>query len=167
MQFLEKDLETIIYETDNTKLQSKGLDINGVKKRQLKIGNYGIADLVTFRTDIDQQKNKLLEITVYELKQKQLTIGAFLQAVRYCKGIRNYLIKHRQSPVLFYFNIVLIGRDIDVTSSFVYLPELLFNFEPVEFSIFSLSMLTYNYEIDGLTFNPHHVYSLTNEGFNG
>lgn len=49
MNFLEKNLEDIIYETNNKYLRERGLFINGIKKRQLRIGNYGIADIVTFK----------------------------------------------------------------------------------------------------------------------
>ena len=49
MSFLEKDLEDIIFETDNDLLFEHGLFIDGQKKRQVRIGNYGIADLITCR----------------------------------------------------------------------------------------------------------------------
>lgn len=45
--FLEKTLEDIIFETSNDDLKERGLWICGNKKRQVKIGNYGIADLIT------------------------------------------------------------------------------------------------------------------------
>jgi len=48
MKFLEKDLEEIIFNADMKDLPEKGLHFTGVIKRQLRIGNYGVADLVTF-----------------------------------------------------------------------------------------------------------------------
>ena len=51
MNFLEKDLEEIIYNTDKEMLTERGLPYHPFEtfKRQLKIGNYGIADLVSFK----------------------------------------------------------------------------------------------------------------------
>ena len=46
MKFLEKDLEEIIFETSNKELNERGLFVYGKKYRQLRIGNYGVADLV-------------------------------------------------------------------------------------------------------------------------
>lgn len=83
MKFLEKDLEDIIFNADNESLQSRGLEIRGFKKRQLNIGNYGIADIVTFERSnyIDEEyaeyvggENKTHSrpiITVYELKKNK------------------------------------------------------------------------------------------------
>ena len=52
MTFLEKDLEQIIFETPKEKLQEKGLVIKGKLLRQIKIGNYGIADLKIGRAHV-------------------------------------------------------------------------------------------------------------------
>lgn len=46
-EFFEKTLEDIIFNTDNELLCEHGLLISGKKLRQVKIGNYGIADLIT------------------------------------------------------------------------------------------------------------------------
>ena len=100
MKFLEKDLEDIIWESDNIKLRKRGLSINGIKKRQLKIGNYGIADLVTCYKSINDFNNGLI-VTVYELKKEKAGISAFLQALRYCKGIK--LIYRKGNLILMYF----------------------------------------------------------------
>jgi hypothetical protein len=48
MNFLEKNLEDIIFETHENKLRDRGLEISGKKLRQLRIGNYGIADMITY-----------------------------------------------------------------------------------------------------------------------
>ena len=71
MKFLEKNLEDIIWEASNEKLQERGLNISGKKLRQLRIGNYGIADLVTFDRDYyhTEYLHPFLNITVYELKK--------------------------------------------------------------------------------------------------
>ena len=52
MKFLEKDLEDIIFEAPREELAKRGLHIEGKMYRQLRIGNYGIADLVTIQRPI-------------------------------------------------------------------------------------------------------------------
>ena len=49
MKFLENDLEEIIYTSGRDVLEQRGLTINGKLLRQVKIGNYGIADLIEFQ----------------------------------------------------------------------------------------------------------------------
>lgn len=132
MDFLEKDLEEIICNADYAQLYERGLDINGKLFRQLKIVTYGIADLVTAeRIDIhyDNQyelftENKsLLRITVYELKKDKIGISAFLQAIGYCKGIKRYL-ENKRNFTDFIIEIKLIGRLLDSSGEFCFLPDL-------------------------------------------
>lgn len=168
MKFLEKDLEQIIYESGIDAVNKKGLPINGKMLRQLKIGNYGIADLITFQRPFYEtvpnaygttyKRREQGVITVYELKKDRVSIGAFLQAVRYTKGIRSYLEK-RNKLHLYDIKIVLIGKEIDVDGAFCYLPEIL-NMETnlIEF-------YTYTFDIDGILFTEKMGYSLINEGF--
>lgn len=152
MQFLEKDLETIIFETPNEVLQERGLDINGIKKRQLRIGNYGIADLVTCERVWDYDLDTMvMQITVYELKQNNLGPEAFIQALGYAKGIKNYLKSRGIYPN---FKIVILGK-IKPNGNLLYLTDF-YN---------DMSLYTYEYNIDGLTFKHHTGYALVNEGF--
>ena len=117
MEFLEKDLEEIIFEADRNDLIERGLNIRGKLFRQLKIGNYGIADLVEvsrFRKDGWHEGSQIeprLFITVYELKKDKIGISAFLQALGYLKGIRQYL-RVRKPNIEFILHIVLIGREM-------------------------------------------------------
>lgn len=177
MTFLEKDLEEIIYESFNKdsgkELKARGLPIYGKIKRQLKIGNYGIADLVTFEKDYDYIQEPLYQvddvnnktagvfhtyvepkpiITIYELKKDKIGISAFLQAIRYAKGIKRYLNKY---DTYFEIRIVLIGKEIDISGSFPYLVDI---FENIEF-------YTYKYEVDGLKFYNINGCYLIEEGF--
>jgi hypothetical protein len=81
MKFLEKDLEDIIWEASNERLQENGLDISGKKYRQLRIGNYGIADIVSVTKPYYHEyfkKHQKGIITIYELK-KELIKYASLQ----------------------------------------------------------------------------------------
>jgi len=177
MKFLEKDLEEIIYETynDNPKeLQKRGLYLNGKIKRQLRIGNYGIADLVTFERDIDYEYNPdrfidkdgvktmifecyinpKLVITVYELKKDKIGISAYLQALKYVKGIQSYLDKREFNNNVEY-NIVLIGNELDTSGSFCFIPNFSSN----------VKFYTYSYGVNGIKFRNKEGYVLTDENF--
>ena len=166
MEFLEKDLEEIIYNADKDLLAKKGLYINGILKRQLRIGNYGVADLVTFKREYDERYYStrrfipVLRVTVYELKKENINISAFLQALCYVKGIDRFFEKRNFNfPVI--FNIVLIGKQIDKNSSFIYLTDYLFNRDMSDF----LDLYTFKYNIDGIQFKIESDYKLTDEGF--
>jgi hypothetical protein len=148
MDFLEKDLEQIICETPNNILRQKGLIIRGRKLRQVRIGNYGIADLVTYDRD-DQD----IHVNVYELKKEKIGISAYLQALGYAKGIRSYL-KKRCPDRWVSISISLIGRDLDTSGNFPFITDFT-----------TCSFYTYHYDFDGLTFKRHSGYTLTNEGF--
>lgn len=154
MKFLEKDLETIIYETDNVLLQDRGLDVFGKKLRQLRIGNYGIADLVTYYRENDGPFiNPELVVAIYELKQNNVGIETLIQSIGYYKGIRSYL--KRKYPNLNYtINIVLVGKTFS-DGNFIYLPDI---FDKIR-------VYTYDYEIDGLRFTERGGYKLVEEGF--
>lgn len=174
MKFLEKDLEQIIFETNNEALQERGLWLRGKKIRQLKVGNYGIADIVTidrpFRLSGGHNHIKGL-IQVVELKKDKVGVSAFMQALGYAKGISSYLEK-RGLLDLFTIEIVLVGKHIDKNSSFIYLADLMQKNE--EQYIYAgegnnnicISCYDYDMNIDGLTFKEHSGYKLIDEGFN-
>ena len=172
MKFLEKDLEQIIYETNYIDLLKSGLYVWGKKKRQLKIGRYGIADLVyidrpRYHTGIGSMVKGTIH--VIELKQNKISVSAFLQAVRYVKGIQRFLMIHKPNLIeCFDFNIILIGSQLDLDSSLCYLPEL-FSFEcdgrdVDRMSRTSVHLYTYSYEFTGLKFIEHSRYKLNQEG---
>ena len=165
MEFLEKDLESIIWESDNEKLQEKGLDIYGKKFRQLRIGNYGIADLVTIEKNYFEIEKTypFLNITVFELKKEKAGISAFFQAVRYCKGIQTYL----ESRKIFQFklNIVLCSKKIDTESDYIFLCDLINSSTFGQGKIHSLTNYSFKFTIDGIEFKDEYGYNLTNKGF--
>lgn len=169
MKFLEKDLEEIIYEADKDFLDKRGLYLDGKLFRQFKIGNYGIADLVSISKDyrdpyFGQKTFPFLTITVYELKKDKIGISALLQAIKYVNGIKSYLNKRKIYNVN--YRISLIGSDIDITGSFCFIPELIGHDELIgNDKISSIDFYTYEYKIDGVYFKNHYGYVLTNEGF--
>lgn len=162
MRFLEKDLEEIIFNSDKKEILKRGLYLPKYLKRQLRIGNYGIADLVGYELsfDDDSWNGKKMNINIYELKQDKISVSAFFQAIRYARGVKSYIEKkHYLKLHNTAINIILIGRSIDLSSDICYLREL------ISSSAFSISLVTYSYDIDGLNFKNHQGYILTNEGF--
>lgn len=174
MEFLEKNLEDILYENMKTnygrsELFKRGLDCIEPNremfnvKRQVSIGNYGAADLITFNkwliNPADKKVYEKATLSIYELKKDTINIKTLLQITRYLKGIKRYLEKRKNFKTKFQTNIIMIGKDIDVSSDWVYL-----------FDIYKLPINIYTYEITlkGLRFNNIYLddYDLTNDGFN-
>lgn len=160
MEFLEKDLEQIIFETPNEYLQFAGLELFGKKKRQLRIGNYGIADIVAFRRFFNYYTD-FLHITVCELKKDSINISTFLQAIRYVKGIDQYL-KFRKFKHKVRFSIILCGKTINLNSDLIYLADLV---DCSDNKLIDINFYTYDYKINGLKFEKHNNYKLIDEGF--
>lgn len=174
MDFLEKDLEQVIYEATDDQLSELGLF--GRRFRQLRIGNYGIADLVFVERDYTLSfypenkdvkiNNYGLKITVCELKKDKIGISAFLQAVGYCKGIARYLEKRQFRN--FYFEILLMGRDLDTSGSFPYITDLFHNHsDECKFSngVNSVHFYTYKYGFNGIKFSLENGYKIINNNF--
>lgn len=169
--FIEYDLEEIIYGADRNELIKRGLDIseNAILFRQKKIGNYGISDLISVEKQCTPIECKpYLNINIIELKKDKIGISAFLQAAGYAKGIHSYLIEKR----MFYnykLGITLIGSSIDTSGSFCFLPDMIKSldvFSPhTNGEIDHLTIQTYSYKIDGIYFKTETGYSLTDEGF--
>ena len=174
MSFLEKDLEEIIYTSGRDALDKRGLTINGKLLRQVKIGNYGIADLIEFERPCydGPERNWFVpgRITIYELKKEQIGIAAFLQSLSYAKGILEYL-RHKKKNRQYIIDIVLIGKEVDDKGSFCFIENNLLlqndfydkttHFEDKG----TISFFKYKYGIDGLYFENMSGYDLTNKGF--
>lgn len=178
MDFLEKDLEEIIYLSDKDALSDKGLHLSGVLKRQFKIGNYGIADLINVYKPYFSRSVKFDDkyhvihnkgiIEVIELKKDKIGVSTFFQALNYVKGIKSYL-EERNCSELFNFKIVLIGKSVDLNGSFCYLADL-FNLQTdnsyiEDECVVSVDLYTYSYDLDGIKFKQIHRYNLINKGF--
>jgi hypothetical protein len=172
MKFLEKDLEEIIYTSGRDVLDERGLTIEGKLLRQVKIGNYGIADLIEFtRPYYDGPEPKWLvpgRIKIYELKKEQVGIAGFLQALSYAKGVLEYLrLKGKSDQYI--IDICLIGKTVDTSGSFCYIESML----KVENDYHSncieekglIEFYTYSFDINGLEFKHKYEYSLKDNGF--
>lgn len=167
MEFLEKDLEQIIWEADNELLQEKGLSINGIKKRQLRIGNYGVADIVTFNKmyEYDYDNNiylPYLDITIFELKKDKVGIGAFLQSLKYCKGICTYFKLYRKN-IKIKLNITLASKEVDISGDFIYLTDLIYS-DSFGY-INNIDFYSFKYNINGIQFKKECKYDLIHNGF--
>lgn len=165
MNFLEKDLENIVWEADNIKLREKNLPINGKKIRQLKIGNYGVCDILTYdREYLDFcETSPYLRITIYELKKEKIGISAFLQSLKYAKGVKAYMEEHKPN-IDFTIDIVLCAKNIDLSGEFVYITDLIHSYQNFGF-INNIDFYTFEYLIDGINFIRHSDYNLIHKGF--
>ena len=165
MNFLEKDLEDIIWESDNQKLSERGLPINGKLIRQLNISGYGVADLVEWQIIKKPYVGRVLEVTIYELKKDKIGIFALMQSISYARGIQRYLWC-KLDNLEFIINIVLIGSSIDKSGSFCYFPDLICNDNSYG-SLGNISYYTYDYKIDGIYFDSKYGYYSSTEKFGG
>lgn len=156
MKFLEKDLEDIVMSLDDDQMIECGLEFlpfyEYKKYRQLKIGNYGISDIVFAKRVEGYDHRSLLDVWVIELKKEKISMSSFIQLNRYMAGVKSYLecrgINTRISGVL-------IGKEIDMSSDFCYV------------SIFSeIRFYDYSYNWDGIKFNERSNFVLIDEGFN-
>lgn len=122
MEFLEKDLEDIIWEAYQSEygkyeLFNKGLSISGKMYRQVNLGDYGILDLMTVSINPED-----VIISIYELKKDIINMSTMAQAARYGTGISKYIEErcniHNRPISLQFF---LIGKEIECRSDFVFL----------------------------------------------
>lgn len=172
MDFLEKDLEDIIYEAAQTKegrnfLLNKGLPIQSTGKmyRQVHLGDYGVADLIDISIEsIVRETNKMrfLYIEVIELKKGIIDLKALGQSCRYLTGVKdmaNSILNYNAFNEC-YFHISLIGSEIDYSDngSFLFLYNEIENFADI---------FTYNYKIDGIHFEHiQHTWHKITPNFN-
>lgn len=165
MNISEKHLEDIIYYATNDELVKAGLHFGNLKfKRQVRIGNYGIADLIGYEIIKDGDVDYLY-IELIELKKETINADAFWQSVRYARGILRYF-QERRTTLEVRINIVLIGSVIDNSNEFVYLPDL-FSSSIIDTSpVMGIDFYTFSININGFCFTKHSGYLLKEEGFN-
>lgn len=162
MNFLEKDLEEIIFNSNRDQLSERGLIVNGKIKRQLNLGKFGILDLLTIEKEQEGYGSNLV-FTIYELKKDCIGISAFLQALSYARGIKLYLEKKRR---IYHFSIkiVLIGKTIDTKGSFCFIPDLFQSTPPFlhDGQITDINFYTFKYGIEGISFKEENNYLMKN-----
>jgi hypothetical protein len=150
MDFLEKDLEEILYTSNMYEVQSRGLDLFPYDRiyRQVPIGNYGIADLITVEKAFGRY-----QVLVYELKNKTINAASFWQVVRYMRGIKHFLSRTKMSQK-FIVKGVLLAREVELSGEVCYLPM-------IQSDIF---LYTYQYELSGMRFNRYEGAHLSSPG---
>lgn len=155
MKFLEKDLEDYIFSFTDKELFDKGLMFSGKLNRQFKIPNCGIADLVTFQKKYDDRYNKTrpyYTITIIELKKGTIGISAYLQAIKYCNGIKDILWD--RNFYSFDFEIILVGDRLDKNGSFQHISHLSGPLNTFGFgSVINVNFYEYEFVGDDLIFN--------------
>ncbi len=154
----------MIYTTDKGILLNCGLDIFGKLYRQLRIGNYGIIDLLEVRrfNYNDCAGFPQLKLIIYELKKDKISVSALMQAMKYVKGIDSYL-KKRNTKLSYEISVRLIGKEINMEdTSLPYLPFII----PIHQSKTNfLEFFEYKFDAFGLRFEYFEPVKLENEGF--
>lgn len=159
MNILEKDIEEILYEyiDDKETMKEHGFWCLEQKYyRQVNLGVYGIADIIG--VSFNKIKSyRILSVTIYELKKDYINIDTLIQAARYVKAIeRIFNNKNKELLKISKINvrIVLIGREIEIDSDFVFLADFI---DDVYLYTYSLDF------ISGLRFNSHKGFFKTGE----
>lgn len=162
MNFLEKDLEDIIYDSlkedtvfgienpNREKLFKRGfprLNFYGNARilRQPNFGVYGRPDLVHVNQDKHPQKDLyFLDINVFELKRGELKVEHLMQLSKYLTAVKRLLSKLGiyNADVKGY----LIGQNI-LDTSWVFLYDYLMP---------DVNVYTYSYELDGIGFTKEY-----------
>lgn len=176
MEFLEKNLEDILFESlkDDKKynfINERGLYVTKpyLLKRQFSIGNYGTCDLIALNRpyELKTDQGYIVEkepviITIYELKQNKIDLNSLLQIMRYMKGVKRWMYKNKSCN--YKIRGVLIGNSIN-TSNYVYLFD--YFQDHLDTELGEISVYTYNYKFDGIEFENIDLsqYILVDEGF--
>lgn len=129
MNFLEKDLEDIIWECCNSKdgydlLEDRNLYFHPRSYRQFKLGGYGIVDImnVTYDSHLD-----MISIQLVELKKESLKVSHLIQICRYVSGLRSMIDGVDTKKLLYNTRVygVLIVPKVDTNSDLIFLSNLL------------------------------------------
>lgn len=153
MNFLEKDLETIIWEQYEA-CQQRGLRINfapfeqGKRIRQMNLMPLGIADLVSIYYDPIFNECWL---QVIECKRGKVTGDTYLQAKRYMAALEELLQNTDligAHTIKVHTTIVLIGASVDTSTSLIHTIA----------TDRSCLTYTYSYGVDGIRFDDKSNY---------
>jgi len=139
--FLERDLERIITESDFEEVIERGLPISLFMKSQIDIPNYGRLDVISLT-----RKKGSFVLDLWELKKGEINVDTFWQAVRYARGVQLWIRDNKFIDIVIRIN--LVGRKVDLThQSFCFLADVL----PIRF-------YTYEYNIDGIEFTREYGF---------
>lgn len=160
MNILESEIEEILFKNlDNRKLlKERGFDFFEQKYYlHPNLGSYGIPDIVGVTVNYCvHSRSRSINVTIYELKKEVVNINTLLQAARYAKGIERFFDEN--SITLNFneidFSLVLIGKNIDESSDFVFLTDFCYN----------VNLVTYSVDLNyGIVFREQKGYYKRNE----
>ncbi|GAA4392101.1 hypothetical protein [Hymenobacter koreensis] len=141
MRFLERNLEDILYK-ELEHCRDRGFDIEPMENkvcRQLNLAPFGIADLVHFGYQPDQER---IHVRIIECKKDVVNTATYLQASRYQTAISRVLDCCTFNPI---FEKVLVGQKVDPKNDFWYLVD----------ADMDARIYTYDYRHDGIVFKRH------------
>lgn len=138
----EKDMQDVFVEWIK-KTQGNDTQI----EQYLKIGDYGIADVLVLHVDAPFYEG--WNIDLYELKNRFFELKDLIQITRYAKGLEHIFGIDQEKIRL---NIVCTG--IDLSSDFIYLPDIF---------IEKLQLLISEISIDGINFESISGYGLKDQ----
>ncbi|GAB3701247.1 hypothetical protein GCM10027592_29160 [Spirosoma flavus] len=172
MEISEKEIETMIWEAAGTEagrkfLTERGLEISGTMLRQVGLGNYGVADLITMSFNWYGHKlpngSRECAIDIYELKKEAIDVNALGQALRYMEAVRHFLGELNLNLHL-YFGIHLIGKSINHSQNFLPLVRTVSNAQ--EFECSTVFLYEYKFDFDGIRFHRTEGsnYSMSDNG---
>lgn len=142
MDFLEKDLEDIIWDASKTNegrsiLSKRGLDIEGKMFRQVSLAEYGRIDLASVQID-----PSCICVNIYELKKDFINLDSMIQVAKYGSAVREYIEGKYLTNRPISIKLTLIGSKVDLQSDFI-----------LSYNMFDrLSIYLYSYKIDGISF---------------
>lgn len=156
MNFIEKDLEDIIYNTTQSQIRGRGLDclLHDSLYRQVSLSGYGRADLigVSYSKKNGGMKRRF-EITIYECKQDKVDVNTLMQAAGYLGAASDIVETINKNVDLtnteFIYKIVLIGKSICTSTNLCFLAQCIPN----------ISVYLYRYEFDGIFFDKIRGYA--------
>lgn len=164
INFLEKDLETILFEAPQEEISKRGLSCFRHENiyRQITLGNYGFADIIT-NSFYQQSPEDMMHITItiYELKNLKVDLSALAQIARYIKGVKRLTRElGNKENIALHVSGVLIGRSLELNGDFVFLLDMM---EDIE-------CYTYAFDYRGISFCKQSGFTMSKEGdsdFNG
>jgi hypothetical protein len=145
MNFLEKDLETILWESP-AECEARGFTMlqmayfsKGKRFRQMQLGPYGIADLVHIYYNAHSNQ---AWVHIIECKKDKVNADTYLQARRYVSGVRQAFSLSDLPTCQVNYAVILVGSSVDTAG-------------PLSHAItedFNCFTYRYSYKVDGIHF---------------
>lgn len=145
MNFLEKDLETILWESPS-ECEARGFSVlqmayfgKGRRIRQMQLGPYGIADLV--HVYYNPQNNQAW-VQIIECKKDKVNADTYLQARRYVSGVKQAFISSDLPRCQVHYSVILVGASLDTSGAL----------QHVIADDINCHTYRYSYKVDGIHF---------------